>query len=380
MNILAVCHYGLYQDLDASFVHNLIREYAALGHRVRVIVPIGVGKAGRDGDKLGPAVDTFEKDGVEICDVRYLTISRFGEKGFNSARAIAAIRRHSKKLLGDFVPDVIHIQTLGFDSEIGVWLKSKYGCPLVCTTHGTDTVAPLERGDGEWLRQVCDRVDQIIADSDQLRERVKSCGTKTPAQTIHCGFIPRQPVPVDRDPWAVVQVGHLIPSKRVDTTIRAVARLRERYPQMTLTVIGQGVLREELQLLCSELGVADAVTFTGHIPNAEVFAAMCRSRYYVMASKPEGFGIVYLEAMAAGCIAVGTQGQGIADVIRHGENGFLVPADDVDAVVAVLEQCISQPEQAEAVARCGQQTALDFSWTHIAQEHLALFERMIAGE
>ena len=204
MNILAVCHYGLYQDLDASFVHNLIREYAALGHRVRVIVPIGIGKAGRNGGKLGPGLYPFEKDGVEICEVRYVTISRFGEKGFNAASAIAAIWLHRKKLLEDFTPDVIHIQTLGFDSEIGVWLKKRYGCPLVCTTHGSDTVIPLERGDAEWLRQVCDRVDQIIADSDQLRDRVKSCGTKTSARTIHCGFIPRPAVPVARDPWAVV--------------------------------------------------------------------------------------------------------------------------------------------------------------------------------
>ena len=176
----------------------------------------------------------------------------------------------------------------------------------------------------------------------------------------------------------MIQVGHLIPSKRVDESIRALALLRKNYPDMTLTVVGQGPLREELERLCVPLGVKDAVCFSGQLPNDQVFALLCRSRFFVMASKPEGFGIVYLEAMAAGCVTIGTEGEGIADVIEHGVNGFLVPADDPDAIAAVIADCIQNPEKAAQIADRGKQTALKLTWRENARNYIDLFGRALS--
>ena len=81
MDILVVCHYGLYQDLNASFVHNQVREYVRLGHRVRVIIPIGVGKQDGAGRRLAPLLDRCEADGVELYYLRYVTLSHWGERG-----------------------------------------------------------------------------------------------------------------------------------------------------------------------------------------------------------------------------------------------------------------------------------------------------------
>ena len=95
-----------------------------------------------------------------------------------------------------------------------------------------------------------------------------------------------------------------------------------------------------------------------------------------MASAPEGFGIVYLEAMSAGCIVVGTRGQGIADVIREGENGFLVPADDPDAVADVIGLCLENRDRAEKIALEGRETALQMTWPVNAQACLDLFAKL----
>lgn len=178
----------------------------------------------------------------------------------------------------------------------------------------------------------------------------------------------------------MIQVGHLIPSKRTDVTIRAFAKLKKEYPQMHLTIIGAGYQRKMLEDLATQLQVADAVRFWGQIPNEDVFAAMEEATFFVMVSKPEGFGIVYLEAMAAGCVALGTQGQGIADVIRNGENGFLLPADDPDAIAQTIAQCLRDPAATAVMAEQAQSLAGQMTWTVNAQKYTKLFESLLKSE
>jgi glycosyltransferase involved in cell wall biosynthesis len=314
---------------------------------------------------------------VEIVDVRYLSASGRGRKFFNHESAIAAIRLHRKAILGSFTPDIIHAHTLGLDSRIGVWLKGQFGCPLVVTTHGTDTMRPLKAGEGDILRADCSACDSLVAVSGPLKESLASCGTDVPIEVIHNGFIPREPVTTEKDPFRIIQVGHLIESKHFDITIRAFAALKPQFPELKLTVVGQGHLRPNLEKLCEGLGVADSVTFTGQIPNEEVFQRMCEASYFVMASHPEGFGIVYLEAMAAGCLVFGTEGQGIADIIESGENGYLVPPNDAESVAFMLEYCLNHPAEAAAMAARGQTLASSMTWAQASSQYLSLFQSIL---
>lgn len=377
MNILVVSEFGLYGELSLSFVHNQVREYAAQGHRVRVIIPNGIGKVGRNGGRFEKPLLISQYDGVELFDLRYITLSRFGRKYFNTNSAIAALRLQWNRIFKDFKPDVIHAHTLGFDSEIGAWIKKELGCPLVVTTHGSDTNVPLENGQADLLKTYCDRADAVVAVSNQLKERLKTCGTDTPISAVFNGFA-QHPHPADsvRKPHSMIQVGNLIPCKRVDVTIRAFAKLREKWPDMTLTVIGQGHLRGSLEALCGHLGVSDSVRFLGQLPNDEVFRRLCESSFFVMVSKPEGFGIVYLEAMAAGCVTIGTEGQGIADLIDHGVNGFLVPADEPERIAELIDQCLCQPERAAKIAAEGQKCVAALTWDRNAAEYLKMFEQL----
>ena len=125
---------------------------------------------------------------------------------------------------------------------------------------------------------------------------------------------------------------------------------------------------------------ADDVVFAGQLSNQEVQERMSEAAYFAMPSVREGFGIVYLEAMAAGCIVIGTEGEGIADVITHGENGFLVPADDPEAIVRVIRSCMEDPRLAAAVAENGRKTALAMTWPYNAAQHQELFEKLMEGD
>ncbi len=379
MNILLVCHFGLYENLSFSFVHNQAREFAKLGHKVRVICPIGVGKRDRAGKRLSLLCKQSTVDDVTIFDIRYLTLSSFGEKKFNIKSAITSIK-FCKNFLGGFVPDIIHAHTLGFDSRIGAWLKKNFNCPLVVTTHGSDTELPLASGNAQQLCKDCDEADAIVAVSSKLANRLLSCGTQTPVYSIVNGFVPRSfSNEIVRDPMRIIQVGNLIPLKNVDVTIKAFSQLKKIHPAMTLTVVGQGPEREKLELLCNELNVAESVTFTGQLDNAKVFEEMRKSTFFVMVSKPEGFGIVYLEAMAAGCITIGTKGEGIDGTIVHHENGFLVNANSPEIIAEIIDKCISDTVTASQIALNGKRTAENLTWLHNAEKTMQIYNLLLRG-
>lgn len=377
MNILVLAYYGYYREFSASFVHAQAKAYAALGHRVRALVPIPAGRADWDGKRFSGPVLRREEEGVEILAFRYVSLSTYGQKGFNQMSLVRSFRKHASALLEGFPPDVLHAHTLGMGASLGAELKGRLGVPLVTTTHGSDTLVPYQRGNLEALRTSAQKADHIVCVSSLLRRRLEGCGVTVPMSVILNGFRVPDAVPEgNRPPLSMIQAGHLTHQKRVDVTIRALAALRRRHPEASLEIIGSGSEQERFQALCGELGVEDAVRFSGYLPNAETLARMARAQFFVMPSVNEGFGIVYLEAMASGCITVGTEGEGIADLIASGENGFLVPPDNPEAIVRTVEWCLEHPEKADAVAERGRRAALSLTWEKNAAQYLALFEAL----
>lgn len=381
MNILVVCHYGLYRDLSYSFVPSQVKAYAALGHRVRVVVPIAVGKRDWDGARFSGPLLRREEDGVELCPLRHLSLSNYGSGGFNVSRALRSLEKNMDRVLDGFAPDVIHANALGYDSSLGARLKKRLGVPLVVTTHGSDTSVPVEQGRGGELKPFCDQADAIVAVSSALAGKLRSCGSKTPVSVILNGFNLRAlPERLEKRGVTIVQAGSLLEQKRFHVTIRSFARIRDAHPEATLILIGEGPKRRELESLCRELGLGNSVRFTGRVPNPDVLREMGKARFFVMPSVREGFGIVYLEAMACGCVTVGTEGEGVADLIVSGENGFLVPPDDPEAIVRAVEWCLAHPEEADAVAERGRRDALELTWEKNAAQYIRLFTALREGE
>ena len=382
MKILIVCHVGMYQDLSSSFVHAQAEAYAAQGHTVRAVILNPAGKADRFGHRLFPTVTVGNADGVEMVNMRFISLSNLGEKGGNAFFAKQSAWMHFSKIFSEFQPDVIHAHTLGSASALGVWLKKRLHCPLVVTTHGSDTAVRIEQGRAAELKPLCDGADCVVAVSSALAGKLKTCGTKTPVEVILNGFRIRSlpAVSEERAQCAVVQVGHLIKQKHFDVTLRAFARLKKEYPAAQFTVVGQGSEREALEALADELGVSESVHFLGQLPNEAVLAEMSKAQFFCMPSVREGFGIVYLEAMASGCVAIGTEGEGIADLIESGKNGFLVPPEDPEAIWQVMQRCLQHPAEAEAIAARGRKDALSLTWEKNAATYERLFMTLLESE
>ena len=274
-----------------------------------------------------------------------------------------------KKLLQGFQPDVIHANGVDHCGFIGAGLKGKCSVPLVITALGGDVNGPLERGDGARLKEICQQADMLVSISPALDKKYEIIGATKPKECISCGFEAQNVQELPKKPHSVIQVGNLTPSKHNDYTIRAVARLKETYPDITLTIVGDGPEQSRLEALCEELGITESVRFLGRLPNADTMAEMAKSQFFVMPSYPEGQGIANLEAMASGCVTVGTKGEGIDGVIVSGENGFLVPRDDIDGIVDVLDRCFQDQELMQRIAAAGRTRVKSLTWLDNAKSY-----------
>lgn len=165
-------------------------------------------------------------------------------------------------------------------------------------------------------------------------------------------------------------VGMLIPLKRVNDTIIA---LHKAFPMkdFELDIIGEGMEMENLELLTQKLELQSNVKFHGRLLRDELQTIMNEADYFIMVSESEAFGLVYLEAMAKGCITIGTEGQGIDGVIVHGLNGFLCEARNTYQLSEIIIHINSlSQEKLVEISQNAIDTALEMTDSKVADRYL----------
>lgn len=140
-----------------------------------------------------------------------------------------------------------------------------------------------------------------------------------------------------------VFVGSLYKLKNVDITLRALHKAMAG-KEYTFDIVGSGAEKDGLHSLVAELGMKDHVAFHGQMKRDDAQNIMRSADCFIMVSSREAFGLVYVEAMAKGCIVIGTEGQGIDGIVKHGENGFLCKARDVEGMACVIKHIVALPQ------------------------------------
>ncbi len=151
--------------------------------------------------------------------------------------------------------------------------------------------------------------------------------------------------------------------------LEALALIRARVPGAEWVVVGDGPLRAELERRAAQIGVRDAVRFTGRVSDVERDAWLDRARVFVMPSRlpaggagGEGFGIVYLEAGAHGLPVVAGAVAGALDAVIDGETGVLVAPEDPSAVADAVAGLLLDPARARRLGEAGARRARELSW------------------
>jgi phosphatidylinositol alpha-1,6-mannosyltransferase len=186
----------------------------------------------------------------------------------------------------------------------------------------------------------------------------------------------------------VVSVSRLVPRKGMDVLIEASARLRRsgRHPDLTVAIAGSGRDRQRLDRLIARTGAP--VKMLGRVTDemlpmlygaADVFALCCRSRWWGL--EQEGFGIVLLEAAAAGVACIAGSSGGAAEAVDHGVTGLVVDdPEDVAQVADALERLLSDEQKRRSMGAAGRRRAeTEFSYDVLAERLAGALETVPGG-
>src|ERR1700747_181257 len=143
--------------------------------------------------------------------------------------------------------------------------------------------------------------------------------------------------------------------KGMDTLITALPRLLPRWPELQLAAVGEGDDRAWLEDLAEETGVQRHVHFLTGLSYAEIAACYAPCEMFALPSKGEGFGLVYLEAMACGKPVIGGAHGGAPEVIDDGKTGYLVPHGDAGQLATAIEPLLADPAREQEMGRRGRQ-------------------------
>lgn len=173
-------------------------------------------------------------------------------------------------------------------------------------------------------------------------------------------------------------VGRLVPIKRVDVLLRAVARARELGAPVRLAVVGDGERRTDLEGLADDLSITDSVSFAGY--RADVSQVAAASDIAVLSSDNEGTPVSLIEAGAAGCPAVATSVGGVRDVVTP-NSGLLVEAGDVDGLGSAIASLAADPaERARMGGHAKHHTAQRFVIARLLDDADSLYRVLLTPE
>ena len=176
------------------------------------------------------------------------------------------------------------------------------------------------------------------------------------------------------DDPVLLAVAHLYPRKSVDTLLRAMATLPPRWRHVRLHIVGVGPEWERLQALTRQLALRDRVEFLGHVSRPRLAAEYQQCTLFCLPSRQEGFGIVYLEAMAAGKAVVACRAAAVPEVVADGVTGLLVEPGNVAALAAALTVLLDDPTRRAALGAGGQERAERYDAIPVARRFLEVAE------
>jgi glycosyltransferase involved in cell wall biosynthesis len=168
----------------------------------------------------------------------------------------------------------------------------------------------------------------------------------------------------------VLSVAHLYPRKRMSDLLHAALILRARIPDVRIRIVGQGPEQPALRRLHAQLGLGETVVLLGGVSRERLAEEYVGADVFCLPSVQEGFGIVFLEAMAAALPVVACRAAAVPEVVRDWETGLLVPAREPAQLAEALETLLRDPARARRLGEQGRQRVAAYTPERIAQRFL----------
>ncbi|MBF0356413.1 MAG: glycosyltransferase [Alphaproteobacteria bacterium] len=226
------------------------------------------------------------------------------------------------------------------------------------------------------------RCKHLIGNTEDIVDYIRKQGW--PAERAHYlpNFVSAENMPaIDRKQFytpnnapLILALGRLHKNKAFDVLLKAMGQIPDAY----LWLAGEGELREELEALAQQVGVKPRVRFLGW--RDDVAALYAAADIFVCPSRHEPLGNVVIEAWAQGKPVIAADSYGPGTLIQHGENGLLVPVDDVAALGGALQWMTRNPDEAGRMARSGKRAFEEqFTEGAVIDRYIDFFEKVAGG-
>lgn len=339
-------------------IHYFAKEWIKQGHEVEVIrvwpkYPTLVNKFITKQKDMSN--ETFQLEGVKV---HRLTINKIPKIDYFKRDINALYNKTDEIIQRGSKPDVVVCHAFNPGLYIGAKLKEKYNVPLVLTMHKTDinnlSTIPNRRRKFEKL---IGSVDNIGFRSKVLYERFQNLNIRNDEgfvipSGIDEDLIIEEEYLVNKKKSDVVTIftaAKMVKDKNIDVLIKAFSEVLKENPHIQLNIAGGGPEKDTLEKLVDQLNIKSHVKFLGFISRNEVLAEMEKAHIFAMVSSNETFGLVYIEAMAKGCITIGSKGEGIDGVIKGLYNGCLCEPKNITSLKKILISVISMKHEEKSI-------------------------------
>jgi len=373
-----------------SFVHSQVRALQALGCGVQVMAPTAIAPFPLYviKDKWRRFHETPKQDKYQGVDVVYPRIIRtpgaafFELSGLNYYYAMKQhiLEQHKLKPFS-----LVHAQVAYPDGWAAARLASELNLPLVLTLHGQELQKIVNWSEKlkSLVQAALVRAAAVVVPSAKMQALARNHGVEE--GKLHLVFNGLDPLPQAELPAEIkeridgkqvlLSVGRLEREKGFQHNIEALNILKDTHPNLVYLLVGNGAYRGRLEELVHSRNLRERVIFAGYQPRDLVGSYYACAHVFSMPSRDESFGIVYLEAMAAGVPVIGTMGEGIAPLIEENNVGRLVRHGDFNSLAQQVSQLLD-PDTAAVLGQRGRETAAEFTWEESARRLLAVYKNV----
>lgn len=359
-------------------VYDLSRYLTRVGWDVHVLTV-------RSGDSLHD--ETVE--GVQVHRVDVLSPDGGQFKHWAFQFNLAMLKR-STALFKDVEVDVVHAHDW-MVCYAAKTLKDEYNLPLVATIHATEygrnrgIHSPLQHYVNHLEWELTYEAAKVVLCSTYMKDEVERIFALPTDKlcVIANGVDPSKLQPAKVSPHSrsevpdrpvVLYIGRLVREKGVQVLVEAAPEILSSCHAARFVILGAGPYQQELKDFVAQCGVSDHFEFRGFVSDEERNQLLQEASAAVFPSLYEPFGIVALEAMAAGAPVVVADVGGLADVVMHGENGRKAYVGDAHSLAVQVCAAILQPQESARMAEVAKSQLDRYDWLSIAKETVHVYE------
>ncbi len=352
----------------------LAREFVRLGHDVKLVTA-----------RFQDLLPHEQVDGYDVYRIRALRKHADSCSGPGLIAFAASAWAFSRRLLRTWRPDFVQAYFAVPSGVVAYALSLEFGIPYGAYMGGSDVPGA---NPGRWsrlyplltpmIKRVWRNASLNAIASRGLLDLARQAAPDVTFHHIPNGVDLERFHPVERSMSETVRissVGRLIPRKGFQYVIRALPLVRAQATRpFRLEIVGSGEYRRELEELALRLGVEEHVHFRGAASYDELLSTYQTADIFTLMSESEGMACVMLEAMATGLPLVASRAPGNDELVRHGENGFLIDPNDTRQLADCLTQLVNDAALRGRMAQRSLELIRPYDWRQIALHYDQLYQ------